>query len=89
MGKYFLEKLRTLADKYKLIREIRGKGLILGVELRSKDIGKGIIKKCLEKGLLLNLTEEKIIRVLPPLIVTREHIDFAVEKLDESFQAVS
>jgi len=89
MGKYFLQKLRTLADKYKLIREIRGKGLILGIELRSKDIGKGIIKKCLEKGVLLNLTEEKIIRILPPLIVTREEIDFAVEKLDESFQAVS
>jgi predicted acetylornithine/succinylornithine family transaminase len=89
MGKYFLGKLRTLADRYKLIKEVRGKGLILGIELRRKDIGKEIIKSCLEKGVLLNLTEEKIIRILPPLIVTKGEIDFAIEKLNESFKEVS
>lgn len=89
MGRYFLERLRTLAERYKLIREVRGKGLILGIELRRKDIGKEIIRRCLEKGVLLNLTEERIIRILPPLIVTKGEIDFATEKLDESFKEAS
>ncbi len=89
MGMYFLGRLRTLAERYKLIKEVRGKGLILGIELKRKDIGKGIIKRCLEKGVLLNLTEERIIRILPPLIVTKEEIDFATEKLDESFKEAS
>ncbi|MCI0454764.1 MAG: acetylornithine transaminase [Candidatus Dadabacteria bacterium] len=89
MGRYFLGRLRTLAERYKLIKEVRGKGLILGIELKRKDIGKGIIKRCLEKGVLLNLTEERIIRILPPLIVTKGEIDFATEKLDESFKEAS
>ncbi len=89
MGRYFLEKLKVLAERYRFIKEVRGKGLILGIELRNKDRGKEIIRKCLEKGLLVNLTEEKIIRILPPLIVKQEEIDFAVEKLDESFKEVS
>ncbi|HEY7535419.1 MAG TPA: aspartate aminotransferase family protein, partial [Thermodesulfobacteriota bacterium] len=49
-GRYFLGKLRALTERYKLIKEVRGKGLILGIELRRKDIGKAIIKACLEKG---------------------------------------
>jgi acetylornithine/succinyldiaminopimelate/putrescine aminotransferase len=89
MGMYFLGRLSTLAERYKLIKEVRGKGLILGIELKRKDIGKGIIKRCLEKGVLLNLTEERIIRILPPLIVTKGEIDFATEKLDESFKEAS
>jgi acetylornithine/N-succinyldiaminopimelate aminotransferase len=90
MGKYFLDKLHGLGQEYRgLIKETRGKGLILGIELRTKDRGKEIIRKCLEKGLLVNLTEEKIIRILPPLIVKREEIDFALEKLNESFKEVS
>jgi len=90
MGKYFLDKLHGLGQEYRgLIKETRGKGLILGIELRTKDRGKEIIMRCLEKGLLVNLTEEKIIRILPPLIVKREEIDFALEKLNESFKEVS
>lgn len=90
MGVYFLEKLHSLGQEYRnLIRETRGKGLILGIELRTKDRGKEIIRRCLEKGLLVNLTEEKIIRILPPLVVNRDEIDFALERLNESFKAVS
>ncbi len=90
MGRYFLDRLHSLEGEYRgLIKEVRGKGLILGIELRTKDRGKEIIKRCLEKGLLVNLTEEKIIRILPPLIVKREEVDFALEKLNESFKEVS
>jgi acetylornithine/N-succinyldiaminopimelate aminotransferase len=90
MGRYFLEKLHSLRQEYRdLIKETRGKGLILGIELRTKNRGQEIIRRCLEKGLLVNLTEEKIMRILPPLIVKKEEIDFALEKLNESFKAVS
>ncbi|HSE83544.1 MAG TPA: acetylornithine transaminase [Thermodesulfobacteriota bacterium] len=90
MGAYFLDKLKTLEDKYrKLIKEVRGKGLILGIELKDKDMAKEAAKKCFEKGLLLILTEERVFRILPPLIVKGEEIDFALEKLDESFREVS
>ncbi|HEX3036337.1 MAG TPA: acetylornithine transaminase [Thermodesulfobacteriota bacterium] len=90
MGAYFLDKLKTLEGRYgKLIKEVRGKGLILGVELKDKDRAKEAAKKCFEKGLLMILTEERVFRILPPLIVKKEEIDFAVEKLDESFREVS
>jgi predicted acetylornithine/succinylornithine family transaminase len=90
MGEYFLEKLTVLKKQYnKLIKEVRGKGLILGIELRSKDKAKEISKKCIEKGLLTILTQETVIRILPPLVVKQDEIDFAIEKFHESFKEVS
>ena len=90
MGAYFLDKLKTMEHRYrKLIKGVRGKGLILGIELKNKDTAKEAAKKCFEKGLLVILTEERVFRILPPLIVKEEEVDFALEKLDESFREVS
>ena len=90
MGDYFLDKLTLLRRKYKkLIKEARGKGLILGIELKDKDKAKQVFDKCMVKGLLTILTQERVIRILPPLIVNQGEIDFAMEKFNQSFDEVS
>lgn len=55
------------------IKEVRGKGLMIGIELYCE--GKGIVKRCLENGLIINCTRDKVIRLLPPLIITQEEVD--------------
>jgi acetylornithine/N-succinyldiaminopimelate aminotransferase len=89
MGVYFLDGLKRLEQKYTpLIREARGKGLILGLELKSKEKARGVVSKCMEKGLLTILTVENVIRMLPPLIVNSKEIDFAIQKLEDSFDEI-
>jgi predicted acetylornithine/succinylornithine family transaminase len=80
-GKYFMDQLRGLQQKHPAIKEIRGKGLMIGMELAFEE--KDIVTKCQKKGLLINAIRDKILRFLPPLIVTREEIDKAVNILDE------
>ncbi len=85
MGAYFLERLRTL-DSPK-IREVRGKGLWIGVEL-VKEAG-GARKYCealQKKGLLCKETHEDIIRFAPPLVITREELDWAFDRVAEVFR---
>ncbi|HWP92280.1 MAG TPA: aspartate aminotransferase family protein [Thermodesulfobacteriota bacterium] len=90
MGDYFLDRLTLLQRKYKkLIKESRGKGLILGIELKDRDKAKQVFGKCMAKGLLTILTQERVIRILPPLIVNQGEIDFAIDKFNQSFSEVS
>ena len=74
-GNYFLKKLNSI--KSSSIKEIKGKGLMIGIELK-EDNG-AVIKKCIEKGLLINPASEKVLRLLPPLVINKEIIDNAVE----------
>ena len=80
-GTYFKKKLEFLMAKYpdKVI-EIRGCGLILGMEL-AKD-GKEVVEACLKRQVIVNCTAGNVIRLVPPLIVTKEEIDQAVAALD-------
>ncbi len=73
MGDYSLEQLRSLQKTYKIIHEVRGVGLMIGIELNIN--GAEIIKNCIQAGLFLNCTHEKVIRFMPPLNVKKEHID--------------
>lgn len=73
MGAYFLERLRALQNKFSFIKEVRGQGLILGAELDRE--GAAITDACLREGLLINCTVGKVLRFLPPLIVTKAEID--------------
>ena len=77
MGNYLHKKLQKLKSKYSIVSDVRNKGLMVGVELKIK--GTEITKGCLEKGLLINCTAEKVIRFLPPLNVKKNQIDEAVE----------
>ena len=81
MGKYFREKLLELQTKYSPIKEIRGAGLMIGVEIEFG--GQEIVQSCLNKGLLINCTAGNVLRFLPPLIIGRQEIEQSITVLDE------
>lgn len=78
-GNYFLHKLKQAFNNHPHIINIRGKGLMIGIELDRSCTE--IMQMGLEHGILFNVTRNKVIRLLPPLIINQENIDFAVEKL--------
>ncbi len=89
-GQYFLEKLQIFEGKYgKVIKEVRGKGLILGIQFRNKELAKEIVEKCVDKGLLTILTEQRVMRILPPLNVKKKEIDGAVKTIEKAIKEVA
>lgn len=79
---YFTAKLEELAAKHPVVKEVRGKGLLLGMEL---EVAAGdVVNDCREKGLLINCVAEKVLRFLPPLIITKADVDEAVAILDQA-----
>ncbi len=87
MGTYLKSKLFALKEKYSFIKEIRGIGLMLGVELDRP--GADIVTRLREKGLLINCTQERVLRIMPAMIVTKRQIDQAVQILDQVFSELS
>lgn len=81
LGDYFLGKLRELQSKYRVIREVRGLGLMIGVELRVQVLN--IILEAIEKGILMLDAGRNVLRFLPPLIITKKHIDTVIAFLEE------
>lgn len=81
MGAYFIEKLSELANKYDFIKEVRGKGLMIAVEFLTEKAVE-IKNKCFEKGYLIGNVGNNVIRILPPLIISKEDIDKMVSMLD-------
>ena len=80
MGEYAKLKLEKLGEKYDIIKEVRGKGLMIGVQLSSP--GAEIVDKCLARGLRINCTNNTVLRFMPAMIVTKEQIDEAINILD-------
>lgn len=85
MSDYLFARLNELKNKYSLIKDIRGLGLMAGMELNIE--GKAIVEKCIEKGLLINCTHDKVLRLMPALNVTKKEIDKAVGILDNVLKA--
>ncbi len=81
-GKYFKTQLEGLASKHRIIKEVRGLGLMLGVELRYDVYG--VIAKVLNKGILLIDAGRTVVRFLPPLIITKPQIDQVIKAFDEA-----
>lgn len=79
LGNKFMEKLRTL--KHPAIKEIRGKGLFIGIELYEP--ARPYCEQLKIKGLLCKETHENVIRLAPPLVITEEELDWAFERLQE------
>ncbi|MFH0855012.1 MAG: aspartate aminotransferase family protein [Candidatus Omnitrophota bacterium] len=79
MGEYLFTKLNILKEKHSVIKEIRGLGLMAGIELNTA--GKNIVEKCVERGLLINCTHVNVLRLMPALNVTKKEIDKAVSIL--------
>jgi acetylornithine/N-succinyldiaminopimelate aminotransferase len=87
MGDYFISQLEEIKKKFPFVKEVRGKGLILGMELKID--GSSIVKEMLKKKILINCTMGNVLRFLPPLIVTREEVDHVVKALEEVFKWIS
>jgi acetylornithine aminotransferase/acetylornithine/N-succinyldiaminopimelate aminotransferase len=86
VGAQLERRLRTLALKHPLIIEVRGAGLIRGVELRVD--AAAVVDQAREQGLLVNRTDEKVVRLLPPLNIEAADVDRAVDILDAVLTAV-
>jgi acetylornithine/N-succinyldiaminopimelate aminotransferase len=84
MGRYFRAKLEELQKQFSFIREVRGQGLMIGVELTFP--GKQIVLDAMEQGLLMNCTHETVLRFLPPYIATEREIDRAVTILKRALK---
>jgi len=82
MGEYLVERINELKKKKPIIKEIRGKGLMIGIELAIP--GKDIVEKCFKERLLINCTHDKVLRVMPGMIVTKKQIDKAIGILDRA-----
>ena len=82
-GDYFLKQLYRLKDNFSIIREVRGVGLMLAVELNQP--GAEVVTNCMKEGLLINCIQQNTIRFLPPLIITRKEIDFLIRTLSKIF----
>jgi acetylornithine aminotransferase/acetylornithine/N-succinyldiaminopimelate aminotransferase len=80
VGSYFKSRLEKLQQKHAVIREVRGLGLMLGVELTHP--GKTLVRQALAQGLILNCTHDTVLRFLPPYLVTRKQVDQASDILD-------
>jgi acetylornithine/N-succinyldiaminopimelate aminotransferase len=81
MGGYFRMRLTELARKYSFIKEIRGFGLMIGMELDFS--GKQIVLDAMDAGILINCTHDVVLRMLPPYIITEAEADRAVKVLDK------
>ena len=88
MGDYFKESLLNLNSK--IIKEIRGKGLWLGVEIDPNYVsGKDLSKMCLDAGILCKETHETTIRYAPPLVISKEELDWGIDKIQEVFSKIT
>ncbi len=86
VGEYFRAGLRELQTKHSFIREVRGAGLMIGVELDRP--GKPYVARGMEEGLLFNATHETVLRFLPPYILTEREVDRALRILGKLFRTV-
>jgi ornithine--oxo-acid transaminase len=80
VGNYFIERLSKIKSDY--IKEVRGRGLMIGVELLPEAGGaRAVCEKLMEKGVLSKECHQNVLRLTPPLVITREEVDWAVERI--------
>jgi acetylornithine aminotransferase/acetylornithine/N-succinyldiaminopimelate aminotransferase len=85
---HLVGRLTALKEKYDFIKEIRGMGLLIGFEM-TKDIAGPTVAECLDNGLLLNAVRPNTLRFMPPLTVTNEELDKAIDIVDAALAKTS
>jgi acetylornithine/N-succinyldiaminopimelate aminotransferase len=80
-GSYFQEKLMAMMDNYSLVEEVRGVGLMLGMEMNISCAN--IVDAMRDHGVLVNCAADKVLRFVPPLVISQEEIDTVICRLDE------
>jgi acetylornithine/N-succinyldiaminopimelate aminotransferase len=86
VGRHFEQRLRAVAARHPMVREVRGAGLMWGLEL-SRDAAP-VVPAALERGVIVNRTAETVVRLLPPLVITETEADEALSRLDAALGAV-
>lgn len=81
-GNYFHAKLEWLKAKHGCVVEVRGMGLMLGIELNSADLAKAVVAEFLRRRILINRTNDTVLRFLPPYIIEKRHVDHVIRELD-------
>jgi acetylornithine/N-succinyldiaminopimelate aminotransferase len=87
VGRHFEQRLRAIAAKHPMVKEVRGVGLMWGLELTTD--GAPVVAAALARGVIVNRTAETVIRLLPPLVITEADADEALSRLDLAFGDVS
>jgi acetylornithine/N-succinyldiaminopimelate aminotransferase len=87
VGSYFHDQLTQLAKRHDCITEVRGKGLMLGIEINSADLAQRVAAQMMERRIIINRTSETVLRLLPPFLLERQHVDTAIKAFDEIFTA--
>ncbi|HHY90818.1 MAG TPA: aminotransferase class III-fold pyridoxal phosphate-dependent enzyme, partial [Clostridiales bacterium] len=89
-GEYFIGKLKALQEKHPALVEVRGRGLLIGLEFVASDVGYAVAKAMFARKVMVSgtLNNAKVIRIEPPLIQSYETMDKVVERLDESLTEV-
>jgi acetylornithine/N-succinyldiaminopimelate aminotransferase len=83
VGSFFKEELHKLASRHECIVDVRGMGLMLGVELSSSEIAQTVATQMMERKIIINRTSETVLRFLPPFILEHKHVEIAIQALDE------
>lgn len=83
VGEYFKQKLLGLAKEHECISEVRGMGLMLGIELNSAGLAESTAAQMMQQRIIINRTSETVLRFLPPYILERSHVDIAISALNE------
>jgi acetylornithine/N-succinyldiaminopimelate aminotransferase len=83
MGAYLAKGLAACKERHRVVREVRGLGLLQGIDLDMD--GKAVVSECLARGILINATGEHVLRFVPPLIITQLDIDRLLDTLDQIF----
>jgi len=83
VGGYFLDLLQQLDARHSCIVDVRGVGLMVGVELDSAELAKAVQKAMLEEKIITNRTHETVLRFLPPFVVTKKQVELVVKTLDQ------
>jgi acetylornithine/N-succinyldiaminopimelate aminotransferase len=83
VGGYFKERLEWLRERHDCVVEVRGMGLMLGLDLDSADLAKRAASEMMTRHIVINRTSETVLRFLPPYILERKHVDIAIAALDE------
>lgn len=85
-GAYFIHKMRGIAEGWDTIKEVRGRGLMIGVELNFE--GAEVVDAMLERGVISNCASDTVMRIVPPLIIKKEELDTIIDALTESIKEV-
>lgn len=86
IGGYFRDQLEGLKSRHGCIREIRGMGLMLALELDSADTAKAVVSALMRNKTLINRTHETVLRFLPPYIIQKTHVDEVIRGLDSALR---